>query len=89
MKPVDYTRIAESVVKSAVRNHLNEELREHTRKVARQAAKTWVRSNLGKLNAEIAKLVNQELDSQIGKVVSSAAKAVRLHAPIARRRRRW
>ena len=82
---MNYTKIAESVVASAVKKHLNNELKQHCQRAAKAQAANWLRKNTKSINAALAKAVKAQLDKQLDAVVALAAKAISIRAPVKRR----
>ena len=82
---MNYDKIGERIIASAVKNHLRRELKEHCQKVAKTKATAWLKKNTKTLADAIGKAVDKRLDAEKGLVVKLAAKAVTVHAPVKRR----
>ena len=82
---MNYEKLAESVITSAVNKHLRDELRQHCAKVAKAQATSWLVKNRSKIASSIGIAVEQKLNAELKGVVAAAAKNVVVRAPVKRR----
>lgn len=83
---MNYEKIAEGVIKSAVQKHLRNELRQHCARTAKLKATEWLKKNRRSIDEAIGKAVDARLNKEKEVVVKLAAAGIQIKAPV---RRRW
>lgn len=83
---MNYDKIAENVIASAVKTHLRTELKQHCSAVAKQKAKTWLQKNKASIATAIGVAVDKRLNAEKKVIIKKAAAAIGLKAPVRSRR---
>ena len=75
---LNYSKMAEGIIGSAVKEHLRGEIKIHCKKVAKTKATAWLRKNRKSLEDSITKAVDKRLDDEKDALITKLVKQVKV-----------
>ena len=75
---LNYSKMAEGIIGSAVKEHLRGEIKKHCQKVAKTKATAWLRKNRKSLEDSITKAIDKRLDDEKDALITKLTKQVKV-----------
>ena len=78
---MNYDKIAQNVIQSAVQKHLRTELTKHVEASAKAKATAWFKKNKRVIEEAVAKQVEAKMKAELPNIISKSVSAISIQAP--------